>query len=103
MTFTPAELRRLHLADLADGLTTINPKGGRPRKPCPDQKTATRRAAWRAYEDRKHNRVNAFGEPRRRGGRPRSAPDAPRQQKARLRALQRYYRLKSTSTTKDQK
>lgn len=29
-----------------------------------------------------------------RTGRPRSAPDTPRNQKARLRALQRYYRLK---------
>lgn len=94
MPFTEQELHRLKLADEADGLTPINPKGGRPRKPCHDRATATRRAAWRAYEDRKHGRVNAFGEPRKRGGRPRTAENTPRQQRARERALARYYARK---------
>lgn len=95
MSFTHAERRLLALSDQADQLSPINPKGGRPRKPIENHTQAVRRACWRRYTDKIHGRLNALGELRKKGGRPRSAPDTPRQEKARIRALRRYYEKKS--------
>ena len=96
MSFTSTEIELLKLSDaLTTGRARIKRNvGGRPRKPCPDERTARRRASWRRYEDRKHDRLNAFGEPRKQGGRPRTKPDTPKQQRARERALKRYYERK---------
>ena len=80
MTFTADELRRLSLGDLAEEDLPLNRKGGRPRKPYRDEKTARRRAQWRAYIERRNGRRNAFNEPRIQGGRPRTRPNTAKSQ-----------------------
>lgn len=95
MSFTEAQLRLLALSDSLP--LTDAPRrnvGGRPRLPPTSDAIMRRRASWRRYEDKKHDRLNAFGQPRKQGGRPKSAPNTPRQERARQRALARYYRLK---------
>jgi hypothetical protein len=101
MTFTPAEIRLLALSDsLTTGSARIAPRrnvGGRPRKVSTSESIALRRARWRRYEDKKHDRLNAFGLPRKKGGRPKTKPSTPAQQRRRLRALTRYYANKTQS------
>lgn len=102
MTFTPAELR---LLAISDSLTGCKPSGrnvgGRPRLTCPNSVIANRRARWRRYEDKKHDRLNAFGLPRKQGGRPKTRPSTPEVERDRKRALAWYYAKKSNQQGHD--